>query len=59
MPTSAPGEGGETESRYEKVNYPNDDKAPMAGERQQGQRQYGDRQGYQQRPYGYQNRQGG
>lgn len=58
-PSAAPSEGGETESRYEKVNYPNDDKAPMAGDRQQSPRQYGDRQGYQQRPYGYQNRQGG
>ncbi len=47
-------ESGETENRYEKVNYPND-------ERQNDgmQRTYGDRQGYQQRQYGYQNRQNG
>ena len=47
-------EKGGTEGRYEKVNYPNDE---HAADRQN--RNYGDRQGYQQRNFGYQNRQGG
>ncbi len=41
---SAAADGADNDSRYEKVNYPND------GERAQGNRNYGDRQGYQQRP---------
>ncbi len=56
-PSAGASEVGETENRYEKVNYPNDDRQP--GDRPQT-RAYGDRQqGYQQRPYGYQQRQGG
>ena len=56
-PSAGASEVGETENRYEKVNYPNDYRQP--GDRPQT-RAYGDRQqGYQQRPYGYQQRQGG
>jgi len=56
-PSAGASEVGETENRYEKVNYPNDDRQP--GDRPQT-RAYGDRQQwYQQRPYGYQQRQGG
>lgn len=58
-PNAASSEAGETANRYEKVNYPNDDKAPQAGDRMQGPRSYGDRQGYQPRQYGYQQRPGG
>ena len=53
-PTAGNAESGDSENRYEKVNYPNDDNA--SGERQPANRQYGDRQGYQQRQYGYQQR---
>ena len=53
-PTVGNAESGDSENRYEKVNYPNDDNA--SGERQPANRQYGDRQGYQQRQYGYQQR---
>ena len=49
-PSAGASEVGETENRYEKVNYPNDYRQP--GDRPQT-RAYGDRQqGYQQRPYG-------
>ncbi|MCH5226615.1 MAG: RNA-binding S4 domain-containing protein [Muribaculaceae bacterium] len=48
-------EDGSAETRYEKVNYPNDEK------RNEGNRPYPSRQGFQNRGYqgGYQNRQGG
>ncbi|MBD5358536.1 MAG: rRNA pseudouridine synthase [Bacteroides sp.] len=55
IPSISQSENGETDNRYEKVNYPNDEH-PTEGV----QRSYGDRQGYQQRQYGnYQQRQGG
>ncbi len=57
VPNATSNEGGETDNRYEKVNYPNDDKAPHGDDRQMN-RGFADRQGYQ-RPYGYQQRQGG
>jgi 23S rRNA pseudouridine2605 synthase len=48
---------GEGDGHYEKVNYPTDD-LNRGNAEQRPQRNYGDR-GYQQRPYGQNNRQGG